>query len=39
MAAGKITSALTGFLIAFAAFWIVELVGIIIGAESITSIF
>ena len=38
-AQGKITDALIGFVIVFTAFWIVELVGIIIGSDSITTIF
>ncbi|MBN1168700.1 hypothetical protein JXA63_02300 [Candidatus Woesebacteria bacterium] len=36
-AQGKITDAIVGFVIVFAAFWIVELVGIIFGIDAITS--
>ena len=38
-AKGKITSALIGFVIIFAAYWIVQIVGIILGLEDIKSIF
>lgn len=38
-AKGKITDGLIGFVIVFIAFWIVELVGIIFGIDSITTIF
>lgn len=38
-AKGKITSALIGFVIIFAAYWIVQIVGIILGLEDIGNIF
>lgn len=38
-AKAKITSALVGFVIVFAAYWIVQIVGIILGLGDITKIF
>ena len=38
-AKGKITSALIGFVIIFAAYWIVQIVGIILGLEDVRNIF
>lgn len=38
-ARGRITSALLGFVIIFAAYWIVQLVGIILGLGDIKNIF
>jgi hypothetical protein len=38
-AQGKITNALVGFIIVFAAYWIVQIVGKILGIEAITTIF
>ncbi len=38
-AKGKITSAIIGFVIVFAAYWIVQLVGIILGLSDIQNIF
>jgi hypothetical protein len=35
----RLTNALTGFIIVFAAYWIVQLTGAIFGLESITSVF
>ncbi len=35
----RLTNALTGFIIVFAAYWIVQLTGTIFGLESITSVF
>jgi hypothetical protein len=38
-AKGKITNALVGFIIVFIAYWLVQIVGKILGIEIITSIF
>ncbi|MBI4157525.1 hypothetical protein HY502_01615 [Candidatus Woesebacteria bacterium] len=38
-AKGKITSALIGFVVIFAAYWIVQIVGIILGLDDIRDIF
>jgi len=38
-AKSKITNALVGFLIIFAAYWIVQILGTILGIEAITNIF
>lgn len=38
-AKGKITNALIGFIIVFAAYWIVQIIGTILGIEAITEIF
>ncbi len=38
-AKGRITSALIGFIIIFAAYWIVQIVGIILGLGDIKTIF
>lgn len=38
-AKGRITSALIGFVIVFAAYWIVQIVGIILGLTDIQNIF
>lgn len=38
-AKGIITNAFIGFIIVFLAFWIVQLIGIILGIESITNTF
>lgn len=38
-AKGKITNALVGFLIVFVAYWIVQLVGLLLGVPAITEIF
>ena len=38
-AKGKITGALVGFIIIFASYWIVQIVGIILGIEAIQTIF
>lgn len=38
-AKGAITTALIGFVIVFVAFWIVQIIGIILGIEQITVIF
>jgi|WetSurSiteA1Bulk_404760.scaffolds.fasta_scaffold59020_3 hypothetical protein len=38
-AQGKITNSLIGFLIVFASYWIVQLVGRVFGIEAITNIF
>lgn len=38
-AKGRITSALIGFVIVFAAYWIVQIVGIILGLPDIGKIF
>ncbi len=38
-AKGKITNALVGFIIVFAAYWIVQILGTVLGIESITNIF
>jgi hypothetical protein len=35
----RLTNALVGFIIVFAAYWIVQLTGTIFGLESITSVF
>jgi len=35
----RLTFAVTGFFVVFAAYWVVQLVGIIFGLESITSVF
>jgi len=35
----QLTNALTGFFIVFAAYWIVQLIGIVFGLQSITSVF
>lgn len=35
----RLTSALTGFIIIFAAFWLVQIVGMMFGLTSITEIF
>ncbi len=35
----RLTNAIVGFFIVFAAYWIVQLVGAIFGLESITSVF
>ncbi len=38
-AKGKLTNALVGFIIVFIAYWLVQLVGTILGIEAITNIF
>ena len=38
-AKGKITNALIGFVIVFIAYWLVQIVGTILGIEAITNIF
>lgn len=38
-AKGKLTNALVGFIIVFIAYWLVQIVGKILGIEIITSIF
>ncbi|MGB6838996.1 MAG: hypothetical protein WBD86_03710 [Microgenomates group bacterium] len=38
-AKGKLTNALVGFIIVFAAYWIVQIIGTILGIEAITEIF
>lgn len=38
-AKGIITTAIIGFIIVFVAFWIVQIVGIILGLETITEVF
>jgi len=38
-AKSKITNALVGFLIIFAAYWIVQILGTVLGIEAITNIF
>ncbi len=38
-AKSKITNALIGFVIVFAAYWIVQLIASILGLEAITNIF
>ena len=38
-AKGAITTALLGFVIVFVAFWIVQLIGVVLGLEQITAIF
>ncbi len=38
-AKGKITNALVGFIIVFISYWLVQIVGIILGIEVITNIF
>ena len=38
-AKGKITNALVGFVIVFIAYWLVQIVGTILGIEAITNIF
>ena|SRR3989344_9608624 len=39
LAQAKITGALTGFLIVFLSYWIVQIVGLVLGIVKITSIF
>lgn len=36
---GRLTNAIVGFLLIFASFWIVQLVGVILGWESILTVF
>jgi len=38
-AKGKITNALVGFIIVFVSYWLVQIVGTILGIETITNIF
>ena len=38
-AKGKITNALVGFIIVFISYWLVQIVGTILGIEAITNIF
>lgn len=38
-AKSKITNALIGFIIVFAAYWIVQILGTVLGIEAITNIF
>jgi len=38
-AKGKLTNALVGFIIVFVAYWLVQIVGTILGIEAITNIF
>ena len=38
-AKGKITNALIGFLIVFASYWMVQIIGFVLGIDAITNVF